>query len=210
MAIAVYFLSINYYRMEVTGIILAGGKSSRMGTDKGLQKLCGKPLIQYALEALSGLCSTIIISSSSEAYKSLGYKVIADVFPGIGPMGGIYSALKQSDTEANLVLSCDLPFVSTKLMSYILDHSKGYKVAVPWLGDQHYEPLCGFYHLSIVAQISAYIQGNNFKLPDLFDEIKINRLVINEELEFYNNSLFLNINSKLDLAIAENLMRSRI
>jgi molybdopterin-guanine dinucleotide biosynthesis protein A len=196
--------------MEVTGIILAGGKSSRMGTDKGLQELCGKPLMQYAIEVLSGLCSTILISSSSQVYKSFGYKVIADVFPGIGPMGGIYSALKQSETEANLVLSCDLPFVSTKLMSYILNHSKGYKVAVPWLGDQHYEPLCGFYHLSILEQISQYIQNNNYKLPDLFEEININRLVISEKSEFYNDSLFLNINSKQDLATAENLMRNRI
>jgi len=114
--------------MGVTGIILAGGKSSRMGAEKGLQELCAKPLIHYAIEVLSGLCNTIIISSSSEAYKSLGHKVVADVIPGIGPMGGIYSALQQSKTEENLVLSCDLPFVSQELMSYILEYSMGYCV----------------------------------------------------------------------------------
>ncbi len=195
--------------MGVTGIILAGGKSSRMGAEKGLQKLCGKPLINYAIEALSGLCNTIIISSSSEDYHSLGYKVVADVIPGIGPMGGIYSALKHSETEENLVLSCDLPFVSTKLMSFILENSEGYKVAVPWLGYKHYEPLCGFYNLSILEQISTFIENNNYKLPDLFDEISINKLIVNNKLGFYNDRLFLNVNSKHDLTLAENLMKNR-
>jgi len=195
--------------MNVTGIILAGGKSSRMGAEKGLQELCGKPLIHYAIEALSGLCNTIIISSSSDAYHSLGYKVVADVIPGIGPMGGIYSTLQQSKTEENLVLSCDLPFVSEELMSYILENSTGYKVAVPWLGDQHYEPLCGFYHLSILDQISAFIEINNYKLPDLFDEVSINKLVINSELNFYQENMFLNVNSKHDLTLAENLIKNK-
>ena len=180
-----------------------------MGIEKGLQKLCGKPLIQYAIDMLSGLCNTIIISSSSDAYNSLGYKVVADVFPGIGPMGGIYSALKQSKTEENLVLSCDLPFVSLELLRYILKNSEGYQVAVPWQGDHHYEPLCGFYRLSVLARMSAFIQNNNYKLPDLFQEIKINRLVINANLEFYKEDMFLNINSKHDLALAENLIKSR-
>ncbi len=194
--------------MEVTGIILAGGKSSRMGADKGFQELCGKPLVHFAIEALSGLCSSIIISSSSEAYRVLGYKVVADVFPGIGPMGGIYSALKQSKTEKNLILSCDLPFVTQELISYILKRSEGFQVAVPWQGGQHYEPLCGFYHLSTLEQISAFIQNNNYKLPDLFEEININRLTISNKLVFYKDSLFLNVNSKHDLATAEDLMRN--
>ncbi|MDO9255041.1 MAG: molybdenum cofactor guanylyltransferase [Bacteroidales bacterium] len=195
--------------MEVTGIILAGGKSSRMGTDKGLQELCGKPLISYSIQVLSELCNTIIISTSSDAYQLFGYKTVADEIPGIGPMGGIYSALKQSKTEKNLVLSCDLPFVSKELMSYILKNSEGYQVAVPWEGDQHYEPLCGFYHLSILDQMNVFIKNNNYKLPDVFEKISINRLVINKESDFYTEELFLNVNSKHDLAAAENLMHNR-
>lgn len=195
--------------MSVTGIILAGGKSSRMGTNKGLQYLCGKPLISYAVQALSGLCDTIIISSSSNDYHSLGYEVVADVFPGIGPMGGIYSALKQSETEENLVLSCDLPFVSKELLAFILERASGYQVAVPWQGNQHYEPLCGFYSLSVLDQISTFIRKGNYKLPDLFEEIRINKLSVTSELAFYHSELFLNVNSKHDLAAAENLMNNR-
>ena len=195
--------------MEVNGIILAGGKSSRMDTDKGLQELCGKPLISYSIKVLSELCSTIIISTSSDAYQSFGYKTVADEIPGIGPMGGIYSALKQSKTQKNLVLSCDLPFVSKELLSYIMENSDGCQVAVPWQGNQHYEPLCGFYNLSVLEQMNDFIQNGNYKLPDLFDKISINRLVIDSELEFFDDNLFLNVNSKHDLATAENLMKNR-
>lgn len=195
--------------MDITGIILAGGKSSRMGTDKGLQELCGKPLISYSIQLLSEFCSTIIISTSSDAYQSFGYKTVADEIPGIGPMGGIYSALKQSKTEQNLVLSCDLPFVSKELFSYIIKNSEVYQAAVPWEGNQHYEPLCGFYHLSILDQMNVFVQNGNYKLPDLFKTISINKLVINDKLKFYNGNLFLNVNSKHDLALAENLMSNR-
>jgi len=195
--------------MGITGIILAGGKSSRMGNDKGLQELCGKPLISYAIQVLSGLCDSIVISSSSDAYKSFGYKVVPDQLPGIGPMGGIYSALKQSKTEKNLVLSCDLPFVTKELLSFILESSDGFDVAVPFEGNQHYEPLCGFYHISVLDIMGVYIQNGNYKLPDLFQEIRINKLNINGELDFYQDKIFLNINSKHDLAQAENLMKGR-
>lgn len=194
--------------MDVTGIILAGGKSSRMGTEKGLQKLCGKPLITYAAEALSGICSEILISSSYEAYHSFGFKVVPDVFPGIGPMGGIYSALKQSRTEKNLVLSCDLPFVTIALMSYILKNSEGYQVTVPWQGSQHFEPLCGFYNRAVLKKVRNYIEKGNYKLPDLFEEINMNKLIIDNKLDFFQETLFMNVNSKHDLAEAEHLMNS--
>ncbi len=192
--------------MKVTGIILAGGKSSRMGAEKGLQLLCGKPLISYAIEALTGLCSEIIISSSSNAYAGFGFKTVADEFPGIGPMGGIYSSLKQSTSAQNLVLSCDLPFVTVELMAYILKQGKEFEVAVPWEGERHYEPLCGFYNQSILNKLKSYIEKGNYKLPDLFEEIVINRLNLNHQPGIYHPRLFLNINTPADLALAEKHM----
>lgn len=209
MAIAACFLNTNRNRMDVTGIILAGGKSSRMGAEKGLQLLCGKPLISYAVEALKGLCSEIIISSSSNAYAGFGFKIVADEFPGIGPMGGIYSSLKQSTTTQNLVLSCDLPFVTTELMAYILKQGKNFEVAVPWEGEKHYEPLCGFYNKSVLDKMNSFIEKGNYKLPDLFEQVRINSLLIGSAHDFYHDNLFMNVNSKHDLAQAEILMRNR-
>jgi len=195
--------------MEVTGIILAGGKSSRMGTDKGLQEFCGKPLISYAIQVLSELCSTIVISTSSGEYQSFGYKTVADEFPGIGPMGGIYSALRQSKTEKNLVLSCDLPFVSVGLLSFIIENSGGFDVSVPWEGKRHYEPLCAFYRLSAQDKMAEFIRKGNYKLPDFFEETRINKLIIDKNLNFYHENLFMNINSKHDLNTAKKLMDTR-
>jgi molybdopterin-guanine dinucleotide biosynthesis protein A len=194
-------------KMKVTGIILAGGKSSRMGAEKGLQLLCGKPLISYAIQALNGLCSEIIISSSSNAYAGFGFKIVADQFPGIGPMGGIYSSLKQSTSTQNLVLSCDLPFVTGELMAYILKQGKDFEVAVPWEGERHYEPLCGFYNQSVLHKLNSFIEKGNYKLPDLFEEIAINRLNINEQTGIYHPGLFLNINTPTDLELAEKQMQ---
>jgi molybdopterin-guanine dinucleotide biosynthesis protein A len=195
--------------MEVTGIILAGGKSSRMGTDKGLQELCGKPLISYAIQVLTELCSTIVISTSSGEYQSFGYKTVADEFPRIGPMGGIYSALRQSKTEKNLVLSCDLPFVSVGLLSFIIENSDGFDVSVPWEGMRHYEPLCAFYRFSAQDKMAEFIRKGNYKLPDFFEEIRINKLIIDKNLNFYHENLFMNINSKHDLNTAKKLMDTR-
>jgi molybdenum cofactor guanylyltransferase len=195
--------------MAVTGIILAGGNSSRMGTDKGMQLLCGKPLISYAISALAPLCDNILISSSSNEYQSFRYRVIPDAIKGIGPMGGLYSAMLQSQTDDNLVLSCDLPFVTEELLAYILQNSFGYQVAIPWMGNLHYEPLCGFYSLSVLNEIKRFVQKGNYKLPDLFEEIHINRLVISSDLDCYSEELFFNVNSKHDLKTAETLMSSR-
>lgn len=195
--------------MDVTGIILAGGKSSRMGAEKGLQLICGKQLITYGIEALTGLCNEIIISSSSEAYIGLGLKIVADEFPGIGPMGGIYSALKQSTSAKNLILSCDLPFVTSELMAYILQQGEEFEVAVPWEGGRHYEPLCGFYNRTVLDKMKGFIKKENYKLPDLFEEININKLIINNNNSFFDDNIFINVNSKHDLMTAENLMKNR-
>lgn len=195
--------------MEVTGIILAGGKSSRMGTDKGLQLLCGKPMISYTIEALTGLCSQIIISSSSNAYAGFGFNIVADEFPGIGPMGGIYSSLKQSTSTKNLILSCDLPLVTHQLMEYILQQGEKYEVAVPWEGGSHYEPLCGFYNRSVINKLKSFIEKGNYKLPDLFKEININQLIINEKSAVHQPNLFLNVNTSADLLKAEFFMNKQ-
>lgn len=100
---------------EITGIILAGGKSSRMGKDKGLCDFKGKALVSYAIETLRPLCGNLMISANyfPEKYAEFDLPVIADEVKNIGPMGGILSCLKQSHTQHNLVLSCDTPFVTT-------------------------------------------------------------------------------------------------
>ncbi len=180
-----------------------------MGAEKGLKLLCGKPMISYAIEALTGLCSQIIISSSSNAYAGFGFNIVADEFPDIGPMGGIYSSLKQSTSTKNLILSCDLPLVTHQLMEYILQQGEKYEVAVPWEGGRHYEPLCGFYNRSVINKLKSFIEKGNYKLPDLFEEININQLIINEKSAVHQPNLFLNVNTSADLLKAEFFMNKQ-
>jgi molybdopterin-guanine dinucleotide biosynthesis protein A len=99
--------------------------------------------------------------------------------------------------------------VSVELLKFILENAEGYEVAVPWEGNRYYEPLCGFYSLKVLEKMGEFIGAGNHKLPDLFEEISINRLIINEQQHFYNKNLFLNINSKNDLEHAELLIRNK-
>jgi molybdenum cofactor guanylyltransferase len=194
--------------MSITGIILAGGKSSRIGSDKGLLELNGRKLVEIAIGNLSKLCGRILISANSEAYSHLGYEVIPDSYRDIGPMGGIYSTLSKSTTEYNLVLSVDLPFVNFGLLQYLTEKVLGYDAAVPWSGNEHYEPLCACYNRSILPRMEEYIGKGNFKLPDLFSVIRLNPLIIDEQLLFFESSLFFNLNTMDDLASAKNMINS--
>jgi molybdenum cofactor guanylyltransferase len=194
---------------QVTGIILAGGKSSRMRQDKGLLELSGKKLIQLAIEKLDSICDRVVISSNSEDYHSFHKEVIPDEIQEIGPMGGIYSCLARSTTEFNLVLSVDMPFVNIGLLTYLLDHCNGYYAAIPWSGDVHYEPLCASYHISILPKIKEFIEKKNYKLPDLFSQIEINQLDINDRLPFFLPGIFQNINTLDDLETARKLTNSK-
>ena len=133
-------------KIGLTGIILAGGKSRRMGQEKGLIELNGKFLIQYAIDVLQPICDTILISTNSHSYDFLPYQKVADEFPNSGPMGGIYSCLKASTTIQNLVLSCDMPFIQSELLSDLIKNAEGYDVVVPWHGGQKFEPMCAYYH----------------------------------------------------------------
>ena len=131
-----------------------------------------------------------------------------DRIPDTGPMGGIYSSLLRSNTGTNLVLSVDLPFINEGILRYLLEQSRDVQVAVPWSGDEYYEPLCACYNRSVLPLMEEFIGRRNYKLPDLFKQIKLNPLIINEQLPFFTPILFHNINTFSDLLSAENMVNS--
>ena len=124
----------------ITGIILAGGKSTRMGTDKCFLDFRGETFIQRSINLLSTITKTIIVSSNNEAFKSFGFSVVEDEIKNIGPIGGIYSCLKHSPNTVNLLIPCDLPFLSAALLKYLLDFAEFYDAVVPVYNDK-VEPL---------------------------------------------------------------------
>ncbi len=104
-----------------TAIILAGGKSSRMGQDKGLLLLAGKPMIQHVIDVVSPYVTTILISTANPVYKQFGHPCYPDIYPNSGPLGGIYTGLQHSNTTINFVLSCDTPLIPSELIEQLVD-----------------------------------------------------------------------------------------
>ena len=193
---------------SITGIILAGGMSRRMGKEKGLIELNGKLLIQYAIEVLEPICETILISTNSHFYDFLTHQKIADEFPNSGPMGGIYSCLKASKTNQNLVLSCDMPFIHPGLLEDLLKNSAGYDIVVPWHGEQLFEPMCAFYHKNVEPTFHDFILQKNYKIPDTFERVRINKYLISQDLPYYSKDLFFNVNSQEELDVLQGKLKS--
>lgn len=130
--------------MQITAIILTGGKSSRMGTDKALLELDGKTLLSHAVDLCSKFCDEILISSDAEEHRVGSHRLVADEVKDCGPMGGIYSCLKESANEWNFVLSVDSPFVTKDFVEFIKGEARNFDAVVP-LHDGKKEPLIGFY-----------------------------------------------------------------
>ncbi len=194
---------------EITGIILAGGKSSRMGKDKALFDFNGKALVSYAIEALKPLCDKLLISAnqSPERYAPFGLPVIPDGIKEVGPMGGILTCLKHSTTQHNLVISCDTPFVGTALFVHILNEIENYQIVVPAHETFLIEPLNAYYNTNIIGEMEASIQGGSYKLMDFFKKIRFKSVEINEKLSFFNDHIFLNINTMKDMDQAKSFIR---
>jgi molybdenum cofactor guanylyltransferase len=195
-------------KTELTGVIIAGGRSSRMGVEKGLVHFDGKPLIMYPLELLKELCSNVIISANSTVFDFLELPVIADKMPGGAPMIGIYSGLLAAYTDYILVLSCDMPLINIELLQHIIDSSDGTKATVAW-HNGFAEPLCGIYHRDLITEFERHISEEKFKLVTFLEKVNGRFIEINESLSFYNPELFLNVNTPGDLERGERLLYKR-
>jgi len=193
---------------KLTGIILCGGKSCRFGEDKGLCTLGGKRMIDYPLEALKGLCDEIIISSNDDRYFNLGYKVVPDTIKNIGPLGGIYTALNESKTDDNIIISCDMPFVNSELLEYILKN-KGKSLIASAFEGQFVEPLCSYYNKSIIPLVEEMIENERFKLQRLLEKANYKKIIIDDSLHFYKKHLFLNINTQIEYNKATDILKEK-
>lgn len=181
----------------MTAIILSGGKSSRMGTEKGLVELNGKCLIEYVIEAAKNISDEIIIVANNNEYKRFGYRIYSDLIKNCGPMGGIYTGLFHSQTEKNLVLSCDIPFVSSDALKFIIKNSGNSKITVPKHNNK-IEPLCAVYSKSCAGKFKTLILKNELKMTEALKKFSVKYLDVSKQ-KFYSEKLFHNINSKKEI-----------
>jgi molybdopterin-guanine dinucleotide biosynthesis protein A len=187
---------------NTNGYILAGGKSSRMGTDKGLLLFEGKPMIQYVIEQMQPIFDKLVIVSNNPEYEKFGLEVIPDLIKDIGPAGGIYTALHHSEAKMNFMVSCDMPFVTQEAIAFIVKNAVENQIVL--LENQgKLEPLFGLYAKDCEAVWLQLIQQKTIKLQDMVSYFKLKIIPI-ENNEIFTASFFKNINTKEDFNNALN------
>lgn len=185
-------------RTDITGVILAGGKSSRMGTDKALVKLNGTPLIERIAQTLRDVFErVIIIANNPEPYKYLGFEIFGDVYKDCGPLGGIHSAFFHTTSEQLFIVGCDTPHISPELIRHIIAYPSSASIKVCKAGKQ-VQPLVGSYHRKSLPFILVQLENRQWKMMKLLEAVSAEILPIGESLELYSPDLFLNVNSRED------------
>jgi molybdopterin-guanine dinucleotide biosynthesis protein A len=171
---------------NLTGILLCGGKSLRMGRDKALLNLREQPMFSYPLTILQQWCSEIMISANDSRLNFLKYRVVNDLVKDIGPMGGLYSCLKRSKNSYNLLLACDMPLITGELLKTMIPYTDLFDAVVPTV-NRNPEPLYALYHKRIVPQIENSIQHNSYSLQQLLPSLNVRYIDAGSTLnEFFN------------------------
>jgi len=183
-------------RLEISGFILAGGKSLRMGTDKALLMIANEPLLGRMIHLLQPVCGSVAICGQNENYSVFNLEMVPDLISGIGPIAGFYSALKHSKTDWNLLISVDTPFLDEEFFELLISEIGDSDCIIP----QHnsgVEPLAGLYHKRIIPEIEKMIEKNDYKLMNLLARVNAYYLDCNTLIKKHPR-LFMNLNRMED------------
>jgi len=198
------------HTLDITCIVLAGGKGLRLGRDKVQETVGNSNLLQRVLSQLAPFNREIIVVTASE--KSLpqftgyqSFRAVADTYPGKGALGGIYTGLAISNSWYNLIVACDMPFLNQALLRYMIELSAGFDLVVPRLGEL-VEPLHAVYTKSCLAPIEGLLSQDNLEVRALFELVNV-RYVDAEEIDKFDpkHLSFFNINTEADLEKAQQL-----
>lgn len=184
--------------MNVTGIILAGGRSARMGEEKGLFNLKGEPMIAHVIRNLKKVVDEIIIIANNDGYQRFGFPVYADIVTEKGPVGGIYTGLFHSSTEVNICISCDAPFVSSQFLRWLLSCASVSAVTLPKFNDNVHQ-LIGVYKKSAAPIFEENIDKHKLKLSQVNEQAGCLIVDASKSGLALTEREFSNINRKSDL-----------
>jgi molybdopterin-guanine dinucleotide biosynthesis protein A len=195
--------------MQASGFITAGGRSSRMGRDKAWLDLQGRPMIEWVIEALKPVASSIHLIASSADYARLGFPVLADTHTGVGPLEAIRVALANSPSPWALLVGCDMPFVTAELFTQLVKyadqpsqhlglspHDSAVAAVVPLNSQGLLEPLCALYSVTALSTVSELIEAGERKVSRLFDRVATRFVTFDEIKQLPGSSRFFeNINT---------------
>lgn len=184
-------------RSTITAIILAGGKSSRMKKDKGLVSFGKKTLIEQVIDSAKEITDNIIIITNNEAYRQFGYSCFEDVMKEKGPLGGIYTGLVNSSTEKNLVVACDMPFLSINIFIGLIDQCRGLDALLAEHKGKA-EPLCAIYDRSCIPSFKKLLEQSQLKITDALAGLNTSFISFDNK-DWFKGNEFANMNSPEDL-----------
>jgi molybdopterin-guanine dinucleotide biosynthesis protein A len=192
--------------------ICAGGKSSRMGTDKAFVELLGQPLVKHLLDRLKtlGHQEIFLIANHTDSYESLGLPIYKDRLPMLGALGGIYTALYYSHTPYTLILACDMPFVSTPLLAFMLQQcSPNYDVVVP-LVNNRFEGMHAIYNKACLEPAAIQLEKGELKVGAFLQQVRTH-IITEEQCRQHDSDglTFFNINTPEQLDDARRLATSK-
>jgi molybdopterin-guanine dinucleotide biosynthesis protein A len=184
---------------EAMGFVTAGGKSSRMGRNKAWLELGGRPLVGRAIDSLKPVCPLIAIIANEPGFDGLGLPVFADEAPGTGPLEAIRTAIRYSPTPFVMLVGCDLPFITSALLRFLLEMPGDWDAIVPLDRDRRVEPLCAVYSTRLAPVVTELIDRGARKGSSLI-EVARTRSVGFDEISHLDGSghFFDNINTPDD------------
>jgi molybdopterin-guanine dinucleotide biosynthesis protein A len=179
--------------IRATAIVLAGGGSRRMDTDKSMLPINGQPAIEHICDQLGATFDQILISANEvEKYSFLGFDVIRDKVPGQGPLMGIASALEASANQFNFVVACDIPHIDVPYVRRMLAEAAGADLVIPTTGEGKYEPLFAVYCKSALGPMNEVLSSGGRKISDVFARCRV------KHIELGNAEWFANLNTLAD------------
>ncbi|MBI1734896.1 MAG: molybdenum cofactor guanylyltransferase [Candidatus Rokubacteria bacterium] len=197
--------------MNVTGVIQAGGRSTRMGGEpKALLDLGGRRIIERVVDALAAVLSDLmLVTNTPETYAFLGLPMVADVHPGAGSLGGIYSGLRAAPGAAAFTVACDMPFLSPDVVRLVVERAGDGDVVIPRVGGQ-LETLHAVYGKRCLPAIEARIAAGRLKITGFFEDVRVVEIPEEAIARVANPAIvFMNVNTPDELARARVLAAER-
>lgn len=195
---------------EVSVAILAGGQSHRMGRDKAFLSVGGRPVIERVIQRVASLSSDqVIVTNTPDKYRgclssyregavSSSCRIVGDIYPSKGSLGGIYTAIDTAYNSSCLVVACDMPFLNTDLLRYLMDLTSGFDVVIPRI-EEFPETMHAIYGKGCLEPIKQRLLADKLKIVGFFDDVRV-RYVGRDDVAHFDPTLksFLNMNTLAD------------
>lgn len=190
--------------MQLSGVVLAGGQSKRLGRNKAIEKLGGQTMIGRVIQRLSQITSeTVVIVAEESKAEALSLppwvRTASDLYPGSGSLGGIFTGLSAAKGEYGVVVAVDMPFINIELLRFMMDLASDYDAVVPIVKGRP-EPTHAIYSRECLGPIEAHLKVGDLKIAKFFDEVNVGYLE-EDDIEAFDPEYlsFFNVNTQEDL-----------